>query len=61
MKKPGWSIILIAGVVLIVAVRVEAQQPGKVFRIGFLDSSTASGMCRAFGDVPARADQAWLD
>ena len=23
---------------------VEAQQPGKVFRIGFLDSSTASGM-----------------
>ena len=23
---------------------VDAQQPGKVFRIGFLDSSTASGM-----------------
>jgi ABC transporter substrate binding protein len=23
---------------------VEAQQPGKIFRIGFLDSSTASGM-----------------
>src|SRR5713226_2470278 len=22
----------------------EAQQPGKIFRIGFLDSSTASGM-----------------
>ena len=24
--------------------RVEAQQPGKIFRIGFLDASTASGM-----------------
>jgi len=23
---------------------VEAQQPGKIFRIGFLDQSTASGM-----------------
>src|SRR5580765_176442 len=23
---------------------VEAQQPGKIFRIGFLDSSTASGV-----------------
>jgi hypothetical protein len=23
---------------------VEAQQPGKIFRIGFLDSSTPSGM-----------------
>ncbi|HUC99692.1 MAG TPA: hypothetical protein VMR88_14480, partial [Candidatus Polarisedimenticolaceae bacterium] len=22
----------------------EAQQPGKIFRIGFLDSTTASGM-----------------
>src|SRR5215469_3541380 len=25
------------------SVSVEAQQPGKIFRIGFLDSSTASG------------------
>src|SRR5262245_20258311 len=24
--------------------RAEAQQPGKIFRIGFLDPSTASGM-----------------
>ena len=26
-----------------VGARVDAQQPGKIFRIGFLDSSTASG------------------
>src|SRR5215831_3413938 len=28
---------------LAVAVTVEAQQPGKIFRIGYLDSSNASG------------------
>ena len=39
MKKSGWSIILIAAVVLIVAVRVEAQQPTKVPRIGYLSNS----------------------
>jgi ABC-type sugar transport system substrate-binding protein len=26
----------------------QAQQPGKIFRIGFLDSSTASGMAVLF-------------
>ena len=40
---------------------VDAQQPGKVFRIGFLDNSTASGSAVLFGGVPARAEQAWLD
>jgi putative ABC transport system substrate-binding protein len=30
--------------VLLPAVSTEAQQPGKIFRIGFLDASTASGM-----------------
>ena len=30
-------------VLLAAAVITEAQQPGKIFRIGFLDVSTASG------------------
>jgi len=37
---------------------VEAQQTGKIFRIGFLDSSTASGMA---GLLDARTEQAWMD
>ena len=42
MKKAVVSSILIA-VVLTVVVIAEAQQAGKIFRIGFLDNSTASG------------------
>ena len=34
---------LLATALLTPAPSAEAQQPGKVFRIGFLDSSTASG------------------
>jgi putative tryptophan/tyrosine transport system substrate-binding protein len=34
---------LLATVLLTTAPFAEAQQPGKIFRIGFLDSSTASG------------------
>ena len=39
----------------------HAQQAGKIFRIGFLDNSTASGMRGPRGRVPARAEQAWMD
>ena len=34
---------LLMTVLLMTAPLVEAQQPGKIFRIGFLDSGTASG------------------
>ena len=34
---------LLAIVLLTIASVTEAQQPGKIFRIGYLDSSTASG------------------
>jgi len=44
MKKSAVPSILVVMVLLAVAVIAEAQQPGKVARIGFLDSSTASGM-----------------
>ncbi len=43
MKKAAVPSILVAVVLLAVAVIAEAQQTGKIFRIGFLDVSTASG------------------
>ena len=39
----------------------QAQQPEKIFRIGFLDSSTASGMAVLVDAFRGRAEQAWLD
>src|SRR6266508_6862170 len=43
MRKAGWSSILVATLVLVFGVAVDAQQTGKVFHIGYLDNSTASG------------------
>ena len=42
MKKAAVPSILVVVALLAVAVTVEAQQTGKVRRVGFLDSSTAS-------------------
>src|SRR5437879_9336591 len=36
--------LLLQALLLALSFPAEAQQPGKIFRIGFLDSSTASGM-----------------
>jgi ABC-type uncharacterized transport system substrate-binding protein len=43
MNKPGWSSILVAAMLFALSVSAHAQQTGKIFRIGFLDASTASG------------------
>jgi len=45
-SKVGRSVAFSVFVALLLAVtfHAEAQQTGKIFRIGFLDSSTASGM-----------------
>ena len=43
MKKMGWSGFFVAAALLTVGVKAEAQQPGKIPRIGFLDQSTAAG------------------
>jgi ABC-type uncharacterized transport system substrate-binding protein len=43
MNKAGWSSILVATLVLVFGVAADAQQTGKIFRIGRLDVSTASG------------------
>ena len=43
MNKVGWSSILAATMLITLSVTVEAQQTGKIFRMGILDPSTASG------------------
>ena len=43
MKKAAVSSILVAVVLLVLGVTAEAQQTGKIFRIGYLDNTTASG------------------
>src|SRR5215471_4357269 len=50
MKKAGWASALVAVILLAVAVIVEAQQPKKVLRIGYLSSGTpTSESARAEG------------
>jgi len=44
LKKVDWFSIFVTTALLTFSVRTEAQQPGKIFRIGFLDPSNASGM-----------------
>jgi putative ABC transport system substrate-binding protein len=49
MKKAGVLSILSVMVLLALAVTVEAQQPKKVPRIGYLDNSTAAGSAELIG------------
>jgi putative ABC transport system substrate-binding protein len=44
MKKAAAPSILVAVILLVVTAIADAQQTGKVLRIGFLDNSTASGI-----------------
>ena len=44
MKKAGVLSILFVVILLVVAVLADAQQAGKVLRIGVVDPSTASGI-----------------
>ena len=61
-RRRKWVGIFTIGFTFVVGgVVAQAQQAGKIFRIGFLDDSTASGMRGPLGRVPARAAQAWLD
>ena len=50
MKKAGWASALVAVTLLAVAVVAEAQQPAKVFRIGYLSNADpATDSARAGG------------
>src|SRR6266550_2715734 len=42
MKKTGWSSTLVVSVLLVVGVIADAQQPGKILRIGYLSSDSPS-------------------
>jgi putative tryptophan/tyrosine transport system substrate-binding protein len=42
LKKVGWSSILVAAMLLAVAVLVEAQQPNKIPRVGYLATNSLS-------------------
>jgi len=42
MKKAGWASALVAVILLAVAVIVEAQQPAKVSRLGYLSNTDAA-------------------
>jgi putative ABC transport system substrate-binding protein len=44
MKKAAAPSFVVAVILLVVAVLADAQQTGKIFRIGFLDPSNASGI-----------------
>ena len=43
------------------ALPVTAQQAGKIFRIGFLDPSTASGIAVLLEAFRQELTQAWMD
>ncbi|HEY3305270.1 MAG TPA: hypothetical protein VGL70_17235 [Candidatus Binatia bacterium] len=44
IENPKWlGLSVIAFVLVVTGVVAQAQQPGKIFRIGFLDASSASG------------------
>ena len=55
------TVLTLCAMLFALSYSASAQQPGKIFRIGFLDNSTASSMRGPLGGVPARAEQAWLD
>ena len=45
IQNPKWlGLSIIAFVLVVVGQVAQAQQPGKIFRIGYLDASTASGI-----------------
>src|SRR5215813_14076622 len=48
MKKKI-TVVILSAVLVALSVPVEAQQPGKIFRIGILDPSTASGSAVLWG------------
>ena len=52
---------LLATAIVISGPIANAQQPGKIFRIGFLDTSTASGSAVLLEAFRQELTQAWMD
>ena len=57
MKKAALLSILVVAVQLAVGVLAQAQQTGKIFRIGFPDNSTASSLVCHWGLTPQMTPQ----
>ena len=53
MKQVGWSSILVAVVALALGVAAEAQQPGKMTRVGFLDTGPAPTPATSYAPLQA--------
>jgi putative tryptophan/tyrosine transport system substrate-binding protein len=53
MKKVGWSSILVAVVAFVLGVAAEAQQPGKMTRVGFLDTGPAPTPATSYAPLQA--------
>ena len=49
MKNLSYLLLVIA--VVVVGAVAHAQQPGKIFRIGYLDAGTASGIAAVLLDA----------
>jgi putative tryptophan/tyrosine transport system substrate-binding protein len=62
LKNIGWAFFLVAAALLTVEVAAEAQQSGKIYRVGFLDQSTAAGsavLLEAFRQEPSKLG--WIE
>jgi putative ABC transport system substrate-binding protein len=53
MNKAGWSSILVAALALVFGVAAEAQQPGKMTRVGFLGTGPAPTPATPYGPLQA--------
>jgi hypothetical protein len=61
MKKAAVPSILVVVVLLAVGVTAEAQQQGKVFRIGYLEPGTASGNAVLLDGFRQELSKTWMD
>ena len=53
MKQVGWSSIFVGAVLLSVALLAEAQQPGKMTRVGFLGTGPAPTPATSYAPLQA--------
>jgi hypothetical protein len=58
-KRVSW--FALAAALFVFSFPAEAQQTGKVARIGFLDSSTASGAAVFVKTFRQELEQSWMD
>ena len=61
MNQAGWSSIMVATMLFALCSFADAQQPGKIFRIGFLDP-TSAGRRGSRGNIPQELSKlGWIE